>query len=178
MLQRFLRWHARRQVDLSSVTSEYLRRKYVGADWSGKHLADFCPVGCVFEHCNFSNVIFEKVCFGGGLEDSLYRNCIFDRSTIRATAPGNARFENCSFRDIELLEFYAHNIAMVDNVFSGIVKRAFFNGTVSAEVQLALGRSRNDFHGNDFSGAEFVDVAFRTGIDLGRQRLPAGTHRE
>jgi len=178
MLQRFLRWHARKQVDLNLVKSEYLRRRYVGADWSGRSLEGFCPVGCVFEQCNFSNVIFEMVCFGGGLEDSIYRNCIFDRATIRAIAPGNARFENCSFRDIEVLEFYAHNISMVDNVVSGIVKRAFFNGTVSPEVQLALGRSRNDFHGNDFSGAELVDVAFRTGIDLARQRLPAGTHRE
>jgi hypothetical protein len=36
------------------------------------------------------------------------------------------------------------------------------------------GRARNEFYGNDFSAANLIDVTFRTGIDLTRQRLPAG----
>lgn len=34
-------------------------------------------------------------------------------------------------------------------------------------------RPVNEFHGNDFSGAELIDVSFR-GIDLSRRRLPTG----
>ncbi len=35
-----------------------------------------------------------------------------------------------------------------------------------------VGRERNEFRGNDFSGCDLVDVAFRTGIDLSQQKLP------
>ena len=38
----------------------------------------------------------------------------------------------------------------------------------------ALGRTSNEFRGNDFSGMDLIDVGFRTGIDLSLQRLPTG----
>jgi uncharacterized protein YjbI with pentapeptide repeats len=172
MLHRFLSWYARRQSDLSYVKAELLHKKHVGVSWSGCTLEGFCPVGCIFERCDFSNAILEVACFGGGLENSVYRNCVFDRATIRAIAPGNARFESCSFRDVEVLEFYAHTVEMVDNVFTGILKKAFFNGSVPQDLQRALGRSHNEFYGNDFSRAQLLDVAFRTGIDISQQQMP------
>jgi hypothetical protein len=45
---------------------------------------------------------------------------------------------------------------------------------VPTDHQRALGRQVNEFRGNDFSGMELVDVAFRTGVDLSLQRLPSG----
>ena len=49
-----------------------------------------------------------------------------------------------------------------------------FNGSVPLEDRSDAGRETNQFEDNDFSRAKLVDVAFRTGIDLTRQRLPSG----
>ncbi len=165
-------------TDLTFVDPQFRRLKHEGADWSGQTFENFIPVGCEFRSCSFENAIFKTACFGGGLEDSLYVNCSFDRSTIWAMAAGNARFEACSFRDVEVFQFFAHSIEIIDCVFSGIVKQAYFNGTVPVEDAGALGRKTNEFRGNDFSGATFVDVAFRTGIDLSQQKLPEGWQNE
>jgi hypothetical protein len=54
------------------------------------------------------------------------------------------------------------------------MRKCIFNGTVPEEDRPWVGRERNEFHGNDFSGADLIDVAFRTGIDLEQQRLPSG----
>jgi hypothetical protein len=53
------------------------------------------------------------------------------------------------------------------------MERCIFNGKVPPEKRSFLGRDRNEFHGNDFSAANLIDVAFRTGIDLAQQRLPS-----
>jgi hypothetical protein len=61
----------------------------------------------------------------------------------------------------------------VDCTFSGKMNKGWFHGTVSDEqMRKALGRDRNEIRGNDFSGMELIDVAFRTGVDLTQQRLP------
>ena len=63
---------------------------------------------------------------------------------------------------------------LVDCLFTGRLRRSFFNGTVPEELVDALGRTSNEFRGNDFSGMDLIDVDFRTGIDLSLQRLPTG----
>ena len=63
---------------------------------------------------------------------------------------------------------------MVDCVFSGRLEEVVFNGTVPLEKRYFLHREHNEFHGNDFSGVDLIDVAFRRGIDLTQQRLPTG----
>ena len=62
----------------------------------------------------------------------------------------------------------------MDCVFSGKIKKAFFNGTVPQEDQNELGRRVNDFCGNDFTNVDLIDVGFRSGIDLLKQKLPFG----
>lgn len=158
--------------DLRFIDPTFRRRRHVDADWSGQTFDQFIPVGCRFEACLFENVNFKSACFGGGAEDSYYVGCSFDRATIRSIAPGYARFESCTFYDIEIVQFLAMSIEMVDCVVTGIIKQAFFNGAVPDEDVSALGRSTNEFRGNDFSGATLLDVDFRTGIDLSAQRMP------
>lgn len=69
---------------------------------------------------------------------------------------------------------WAEHSQAVDCVFSGKLRDVVFHGTVLDEdVRRKLGRERNEFHGNDFTGCTVLDVAFRTGIDLNRQRFPA-----
>lgn len=168
----------RPQVDLRWVDPNFLRQKHRNADWSGRRFDTFVAVGCVFDSCLFEGCAFQQACFGGGLEDSRYVNCSFDRSTIRAIAPGNARFESCSFMNVEIIDMLCHSIELVNCRFSGVIRRAFFNGEVLGDHAPDLGRTRNAFEGNDFADARFVDVAFRTGIDLSKQKLPTGWRNE
>ena len=178
MLGRIRRWFSPQRVDLSHVDPRFLRKTHKNVDWSGQDLNHFVPVGCRFESCNFSNANLLGTCFGGGLEDCVYIDCTFDRATIRATAAGNAHFGSCKFRNVDIEEFFAFCVEMVDCEISGIVRAAFFNGTVPEDRVQALKRKRNRFERNDFSRARLVDVAFRTGIDLSLQKLPAGWKNE
>jgi hypothetical protein len=63
---------------------------------------------------------------------------------------------------------------MIDCVFSGKLKRGLFNGTIPEFHRKDLGRTHNEFRGNDFREMELIDVGFRTGIDLTQQILPKG----
>jgi len=112
------------------------------------------------------------------LEDSIYIDCTFDRATITAFAPGNARFVACTFRDVEIVAFCARSVEMIDCAFSGVIRKAFFNGTLPADRVRELKRTKNCFEGNDFSKVQLIDVGFRTGIDLKLQKLPSGWKNE
>jgi hypothetical protein len=63
---------------------------------------------------------------------------------------------------------------LIDCMFTGKMRRSFFNGRPGSHATPGLVRDRNEFRGNDFSGMEFIDVGFRTGVDLTQQRLPSG----
>jgi len=143
--------------------------------YSERKVSSFVAVASQFRRCQFANMAIEQACFGGGTADSIYSSCTFDGSNIRAIAPGCARFVRCSFRDVVLHEFYCTAVEFVDCIFSGTIRHAFFNGTVPISDQLHVGRIRNEFTGNDFSNADLIDVAFRTGIDLSNQKLPLGS---
>ena len=145
-----------------------------GEDFSGLRLTQFTATACVFRRCRFERCHLDQACFGGGTSPSEYINCTFDGSRITAIAPGVARFVGCSFRNCDIREFFGVAVEFVDCTFSGRIKRALFHGTVPAYEGAQIGRATNEFHGNDFSGAKLLDVAFRGGIDLEKQRLPEG----
>jgi hypothetical protein len=105
----------------------------------------------------------------------VYENCSFDRSVINATAPGNARFINCTFISVDIKVIIALNIEMINCQFSGIIRKGFFNGDVPlSDDRQYLKRQKNKFEGNDFSGCKLCDFEFRTNIDLDKQVLPGG----
>jgi|SRR6266700_82950 len=145
-----------------------------GADYSGRKLDSFCPIASRFEKCRFERMDIGDACFGGGTRDSEYYDCSFDGSKLAAGAPGNASFVRCSFRNVLIRELCCHKVQFVDCTFSGKFLSGYFNGSVPEDKAAHLGRSKNEFRGNDFGEMEFVDVAFRTGIDLGLQKLPSG----
>jgi hypothetical protein len=116
----------------------------------------------------------DDICFGGGPTDSTYLDCSFDGARLSAGAPGAARFERCSFRNVRFDALFSEKLEFIDCVFSGKIKKGYFNGTVPVDAQAPLRRSTNEFRGNDFSAAELIDVGFRTGVDLSAQKLPQG----
>jgi hypothetical protein len=75
---------------------------------------------------------------------------------------------------VDLRDWMCFETELVDCVLTGRMRRSFFNGTVREELVEALGRTSNEFRGNDFSGMDLIDAGFRTGIDLSLQRLPTG----
>jgi hypothetical protein len=145
-----------------------------GLDFSGSKLVQLSVAGSHLERCQFDQATIEGASVGAGREMSEYVECSFDGARIHFAPGGFARFIRCSFRDVDLREWICFAVELVDCTFSGRLRRAFFNGTVPEEHRALLGRSRNEFRGNDFSAMDLVAVAFRTGIDLAQQRLPSG----
>jgi hypothetical protein len=144
-----------------------------GADYSGRKLEQFCTVGSRLESCRFDNVRIDDTAFGAGREMSEFINCSFDGAHMIHGA-GFVRFVRCSFRDVDLRDWLCFKTEFIDCTFTGRMRTCIFNGTVPEDNRAWVGRERNDFRGNDFSGMELIDVAFRTGIDLDQQILPSG----
>ena len=115
----------------------------------------------------------QDAAFGAGAQATYYGDCSFDRSRIEAGTGDFARFERCSFRDVELRGWFTFAVEMVDCIFTGTLQRCVFNGTVPPRDRPFVKRARNEFHGNDFREADLIDVGFRTGIDLRQQLLPS-----
>lgn len=139
--------------------------------YAGKSVSDFVAARSVFESCDFTRMKMARACFGSGFERSIYRECAFDYSEIRASAPGVARFERCTFLGTHFLELNCRNVSFVDCVFSGVIDKGYFSGSINVD---GIGLSEVEFHGNDFSNAKLIDIDFRLGVDLARQKLPTG----
>ena len=145
-----------------------------GADFSGKGLESFCAIGSRFEGCSFSRVKIGSAVWGGGRKRSTYLDCSFDGAKFRSIVPGNARFENCKFRDVRIYEFLAHDVELVNCVYSGRIDRGFLNRTRHRQGRSFFSRRRNQIVNNDFSGCDLVDFTFRGGVDVTLQKLPSG----
>lgn len=143
-------------------------------DYSGRKLDLFTAVGSRFEHCRFDKVRFGNIVFGGGREQSEYFECSFDGIRSDYYLTGFSRFVHCSFRDVDLRGWRCDKTEFIDCVFTGRLEECIFYGTVPEKDRPWVGREKNEFRGNDFSGCDLVDVAFRAGIDLEQQRLPTG----
>lgn len=160
--------------------------KLSGQDYSNQELGQLCVIGSRLENCRFDGLRMLRqsyASFGEGTEPSEYINCSFDGAKIYITS-GLARFVNCSFRNVDLRDWLCLTTELVDCTFSGTLRDAIFHGRVPEEKLRVLGRvidwramtgrEVNEFHGNDFEAMEFINVDFRTGIDLTQQRLPVG----
>lgn len=158
-------------------------------NFSGQTFASFSAHDSLFERCAFSEVVFDSVsfgatCHGGRRWDettwpaTVYRECVFARTWLPVATPpflGNARFERCVFDRARLRGLTStFEAEFVDCTFRGKLREVNFWGRPESRYNAALGRSSNDFRGNDFTEAELVWVAFHH-IDLRAQRLPGGT---
>ncbi|WP_188197847.1 pentapeptide repeat-containing protein [Nonomuraea sp. SYSU D8015] len=165
---------------VSSVTFD--RARLVDVDFSGMRFAEFTVHGSEFEKCDFTGVVFQRLSMattcrqgtwdGVGWPQSVFRDCVFRRTRFASsTFFGNVRFERCTFDRSRLRDqTNTFEAEFVDCVFLGRVRKVNFWGRPT-DHQAALGRDRNDFTGNDFTGAELDYVAFHH-IDLQAQRWP------
>ncbi|GIH91651.1 pentapeptide repeat-containing protein [Planobispora siamensis] len=173
------------RFDLPAGASEvaFDRARLMDVDFSEMRFTDFSVHNSTFENCDFSDTAFEQLSLGRigmhgsrdriGWPQSVFRDCIFRRTRFAPrTFFGNVRFERCLFDRSRLRGQTATSEAeFVDCVFLGRVREVNFWGRPNDHDQAALGRNRNDFTGNDFTGAELEYVAFHH-IDLQTQHLP------
>ncbi len=149
-------------------------QRLVGADFRGRRLRQFSAEGCRFEGCRFDGAVIESASLGAGRRVSEYVGCSFHGAKLRMVPGGCARLVDCTFEETLIEGWFCFAVEVVDCVFTGRLKKVVFNGSVPPEKEDVVGRSSNQFEGNDFSRAALIDVGFRTGIDLTRQQLPAG----
>lgn len=149
------------------------RQELTGADFSGRRLRRATVVGSRLRSCLFQKVRIENAALGSGPEPSEYLDCVFDGARI-SHAFGRARFVRCSFQDVILRDWNSTAFELVDCTFSGRLRNSVFYGHPDNLYVPSGDPTRNEFHGNDFSAADLVQVEFRWGIDLSRQRLPDG----
>jgi hypothetical protein len=145
-----------------------------GADFSRRKLLQLSVAGSRLTSCRFEEVRATAATLGGGTKMSQFVECSLDRSRLTLGPGGYARFERCSFRNVDLRHWFCSTVELVDCTFSGRLQKAIFNGTVPEDRRALAGRIRNEYSGNDFSSMDLVDVAFRSGVDLTLQRLPVG----
>ena len=102
----------------------------------------------------------------------MFRDCLFRRTRLASrTYFGNVRFERCVFDQARMHDhIHTFQAEFDDCTFLGRVRAVNFWGGLREDQDL-LGRDRNEFAGNDFTGAEVSWVAFN-GIDLLAQRFP------
>jgi uncharacterized protein YjbI with pentapeptide repeats len=144
-------------------------------DFSGIRFERFRAEACVFVDCNFSRITSRTGGTLGYYPGSTYVGCNFHKADLRRISPGWARFERCAFTDVRMRDWMADNASFVDCVFSGrIVRSAFYGRRTFLYPDETTSPPPNEVIGNDFANAELVDVSFRSGVDLSRQRLPDG----
>lgn len=136
------------------------------------------PTGCTFVSCDFRRATLDKrlMPLFRAKERNVFRGCRFDGVDLRGVDPRASRFESCVFDGVDLSGWSTTTAEFVDCHFGGRTAHVRFYGRPwgPAAAELDPKRSVNDFHGNDFTGAELVDVTFVMGIDVGKQRWPEG----
>jgi hypothetical protein len=126
-------------------------------------------------NCAFENIRVRSASLGEGVRQSLYEDCVFKRCKLAFGAIGNARLVRCRFESCRLDNLLATELELIGCAFPNtVIKKGVFHGRVADASQLKPRRVTNEFVDNDFSDADLVDVDFRGGIDLNRQKFPTG----
>ncbi|MFA4965659.1 MAG: hypothetical protein WC709_08515 [Thermoleophilia bacterium] len=153
------------------------RAELVGEDLSDLTLEQFYADGSRFRECHFERMVVASAVLGSNHSGaaSEYLECVFDGARLTMASDGYSRFVRCSFRDVVITDWICFSLELVDCDFTGArLEECVFNGEVPRKDARRLKRTRNEFHGNDFSGAELIGNDFRTGVDLSLQKLPQG----
>jgi uncharacterized protein YjbI with pentapeptide repeats len=183
------------EIDPNSIVS-ISDARLTGADYSGQSVHTLSVGSSELTDCKFDRMRIESFTTTARASVCMFVGCSFDDSHIALITSGFARFERCSFRGTNIGSWDSDSVELIDCVFSGQIRRAMFWARPVTTEQLLDSDARfrakhglaplsdayiamahrpiNEFHGNDFSGADLVDVNFRAGIDLSRQTLPSG----
>ena len=145
-------------------------------DFRSVSFAEFRAQGTTFERCDFGGVRFAVgfTSYLGVGPVARFLDCTFTGADLRHTDPGLSRFERCTFDRAKIHDWQSDAGEFVDCRFATRITRSSFSGRPHGYWAEQLGKLRrvNEFHGNDFSGADLIDVSFKYGIDISAQRWP------
>jgi uncharacterized protein YjbI with pentapeptide repeats len=171
------------EVADGNLDVSFAHARMVDVDFSELKFSSFGAHDSEFDRCDFSRTAFDSISLGATGYDgqrwdeltwptTVYRECVFARTRIPPRAfLGNARFERCVFDGARLRGLtFTHEAQFVECTFRGKIQDVNFWGKPT-EHAAALGRYRNAFTSNDFTGADLLGVAFKH-IDLHAQRFP------
>jgi hypothetical protein len=148
------------------------------ADFRHVSFDQFAPEGCTFEHCDFSSQTLDRRYqpLFSSRKQSIFRDCRFDGADLTGVRPGQARFERCTFDNAKIDAWESFTAEFIDCRFTGRVVNARFYGRPwgSASDHLDPVRTVNAFSDNDFRSADLIGVTFIHGIDIKKQKWPAG----
>lgn len=154
------------------------RATVADVDFARASFDRLAPSGCTFVDCDFRHATLDKrlLPLFTARSRNVFRGCRFDGADLRGIDPHASRFEQCMFDDADMSGWNATTAEFVDCHFSGRTAHIRFYGRPwgPAAAQLEPKRSTNEFRGNDFRGADLVDVTFVMGIDIGKQKWPDG----
>jgi uncharacterized protein YjbI with pentapeptide repeats len=150
------------------------RESIRGGRFDGKGVKEFWVAESDIRETTFEGFNVRQGSLGGGERMSTFQQCVFRSSTLRIMTPGRVRFEHCQFDDVTLAGWICLNAEFVDCRFRGRLDKMVFDAALRPMDADELGRSRNQYDDNDFSRCQFIDVAFRGGIELRRPLLPKG----
>jgi hypothetical protein len=93
-------------VKLDPSRDVFLRHQHVTAgSWAG-HKGSFGALGCTFETCDLSRMRVREIVFAAGTEPTRYSACKFDGSKFKHVIAGQARFERCSFLNVDITRLW------------------------------------------------------------------------
>lgn len=149
--------------------------RMIGVDFRGSRFDGFAASNALFERCDFRGLKLAGALFSMEAP-TIFRECSFDRSDLRAASPDAARFERCTFDRAKIKEWFSFCGEFVECRFVGRIQTSKFAGRPwgACAEQLQPPRSINEFRGNDFREANLDDVSFVMGIDIGAQLWPEG----
>jgi uncharacterized protein YjbI with pentapeptide repeats len=92
----------------------------VGETFSGRKLNKMLMSEGSFTRCEFTDMRIGNWVTGAARTTvTTYTECVFARSWIRFNPGGLARFERCSFRDVDLRDWMCFETELVDCAFTG-----------------------------------------------------------
>jgi uncharacterized protein YjbI with pentapeptide repeats len=77
-------------------------QKVVGSSYSGLRDGTFEALDCTFEKSDFSDMRLRHITFASGRVPTTYLECKFDGSRFKRIVLGQARFEHCSFLNVDI----------------------------------------------------------------------------
>lgn len=145
--------------------------RFESVDFGGTRFGSFYATDSTFSDCSFRDVDFQGGHFSGNPQ-SVFRRCDFTGARLLDIAPGHARFEECTFGQVLIREWFAACAEFVACTFSGSIETTKFFGAPVGPCAKPLKRKVNEFARNDFREANLRYVEFVHGIDLDTQLLP------
>lgn len=154
-------------------TLEVLSQSYKGLAFEKQRLDSISITESELVSCSFDEIKSKRVSLGGGVRQTKYIECIFNKCDFTIFALGNVLFDRCLFQDCKLSNLFSVAGEFVDCDFRGTtLKSGSLNHKVPSDYSGPYRRKINRVERNNFSRSTLIDFDFRGGVILVESLLP------